>query len=164
MIISQIILLSSVFTVIFISLHFLSLYLFSFTQAVQQTILPFILSNLICFYFVKDFEIHKLFYNSFIINFAILIIYDQCINIIKKGFTLSIITSFKKKKKLFHNELIKNYANGRGAKWMLLDRLNRLDKLKIIKLNKKITLNQLGYFLSMILIFLRKILAIKDLG
>ena len=164
MAILQIILLSSVFTVIFISLHFLFLHLFSFAKAVQQTTLPFILSNLICFYFVKDFEIHKLFYDSFIINFTILIIYGQFINIINKGFTLSIITSFTKKKKLLHNELINSYANGRGAKWILLNRLNVLNKLKILKLNKKITLNPLGYFLSIILIFLRRILVVKDFG
>ena len=93
-----------------------------------------------------------------------MIIYGQFVNIINKGFTLSIITSFKKKKKLFHNELIKNYANGKGAKWILLNRLNNLNKLKIIKLNKNITLNQLGNFLSIIIIFSRKILSIKDFG
>ena len=100
MTILQIIILSGAFTVIFISLHFLFLHLFSFAKAVQKTILPFILSNLICFYFIKDFEIHKLFYDSFFINFTILIIYGQFINIINKGFTLSIITSFTKKKKI----------------------------------------------------------------
>lgn len=164
MIILQIFLLSGVFTVIFVLFHFLFLYLFSFSKTVQQTILPFILSNIICFYFVKDFETHKLFYNSFIINLAILIIYGQFVNIVKKGFTLSIITTFKKKEKLLHNELIRSYANGRGAKWILIDRLNILKKLKIIKFNKKITLNRSGYFLSIILIFLRKILAVKDFG
>ena len=167
MIVLQIILLSGLFSIIFINFHFFFLYLFSFTlvsfsKTVQQTLLPFIIANLICFYFVKNFEIHKLFYDSFIINLAILIIYVQLLSLIKKGFTLSIITSFRKKRKLFHKELIKNYANGRGAKWILLDRLNGLAKFKIIRLNKKITLNPLGYFLSIILIFLRKILAIKD--
>jgi len=82
----------------------------------------------------------------------------------KKGFTLSIITSFKKKKKLSYNELVKNYADGRGAKWILLNRLGGLSKLKIIKLNKKIKLNTLGSFLSILLIFLRKVFAIKDFG
>ena len=164
MIILQIFLLSSLFTFIFISLHFLSLYIFSFSKTVQQIIVPFILSNLICFYFVKDFEIYNFFYDSFIINITILIIYGQFVNIINKGFTLSIITSFKKKKKLFHNELIKNYANGKGAKWILLNRLKILNKLKIIKLNKRIVLNPFGHFLSIILIFLRKILAVKDFG
>ena len=167
MLILQIILLSSLFTIIFISLHFLFLYLFSFTlfsfiKTVQQTALPFILSNLICFYFIKDFEIHKLFYDSFIINLAILIIYMQFFNVLKMGFTLAIITLFKKKKKLLYKELINNYGNGRGAKWGFTDRLSRLNKLKIIRLNKKITLNQLGYFLTIILISLRKILAIKN--
>ena len=47
---------------------------------------------------------------------------------------------------------------------MLLDRLNGIANFKIIRLNKKIKLTQLGYFLSIILIFLRKILAIKDFG
>ena len=163
MIILQIFLLSSLFTFIFISLHFLFLYIFSFLKTIQQITVSFILSNLICFYFVKDFEIYNFFYDSFIINITILIIYGQFVNIISKGFTLSIITSFKKKK-LFHNELIKNYANGKGAKWILSNRLKILNKLKIIKLNKRIVLNPFGHFLSIILIFLRKILAVKDFG
>ena len=169
MIVLQIILLSSLFTIIFISLHFLFLYLFSFTiisfsRAVQQMAIPFILGNLICFYFVKDLEIDKLFYNSFIINLAIFIIYVEFLSLIKTGFTLSIITSFEKKRKLYRNEFIKVYSNGKGAKWIFFDRLNGLVKFKLIRLNKKITLSQLGYFLSIILIFLRKILAIKNFG
>ena len=169
MLILQIILLSSLFTIILISLHFLLLYLFSFTlisfsKTVQQTTIPFILGNLICFYFVKDLEIDKLFYNSFIINLAIFIIYVELLSLIKTGFTLSIITSFKKKRKLYRNEFIKGYSNARGAKWIFFDRLNGLVKFKLIRLNKKITLSKLGYFLSIILIFLRKILAIKNFG
>jgi len=164
MIILQIFLLSGLFTVIFVTLHFLFLYLFSFKKAVLQTILPFILGNSLCFYFIKDFEIHKLFYNSFVINFAILIIYVQLVNIVNKGFTLSIITTFKKKNKLLHKDLVKNYANGKGAKWILINRLNILKSLKIVKANKKMKLNQLGYFLSIILIFLRTILVVKDFG
>ena len=165
----QIILLSSLFTTIFIFLHFLFLYLFSFIlisfyKAVQQTTIPFILGNFICFYFVKDLEIDKLFYNSFIINLAIFIIYVEFLSLIKTGFTLSIITSFKKKRKLYRNEFIKGYSNARGAKWIFFDRLNGLVKFRLIRLNKKITLSQLGYFLSIILIFLRKILAIKNFG
>ena len=159
----QIILLSSLFTVIFIILHFVILYLFSFTKT-TQAIFPFILSNLMCFYLSKDLIIKELFYSSFIINITILIIYVEFLLLIKKGFTLSIITSFKKKKKLSYNELVKSYANDRGAKWILLNRLDGLSKLKIIKLNKKIKLNTFGYFLSILLIFLRKIFAIKDFG
>ena len=169
MLILQIILLSSLFTIIFISLHFLFLYLFSFnlvsfSKSVQQTTIPFILANLMCFYVVKDLETHKVFYNSFIINFAIFVIYVEFLSLIKTGFTLAIVNSFKKKKKLFKNEFLKVYSNGRGAKWIFFDRLNGLVKFKLIRLNKKITLSQLGYFLSIILIFLRKILAIKNVG
>ena len=163
MIILQIILPSALFAAIFITFHFLFLYLLSFKKT-TQIILPFILANLICFYFIKDTKLVRLFLDSFIINLAILIIYMEFLLLIKTGFTLSIITSFKKKDKLSHNELIKNYANGKGAKWILLNRLNNLNKLKIIKLNKNITLNQLGNFLSIIIIFLRKILSIKDFG
>ena len=163
MIILQIILLSALFTTIFITFHFLFLYLLSFKKT-TQIILPFILANLICFYFVKDTELVKLFLDSFIINLAILIIYMEFLLLIKTGFTLSIITSFKKKDKLSYNELIKKYANGRGAKWILLNRLNNLNKLKIIKLNKNIASNQLGNLLSIMIIFLRKILSIKDFG
>ena len=107
---------------------------------------------------------YNLFYNSFIINFLILIIYFEFLLLIKKGFTLSIITSFKTKNKLFYNELIKRYASGKGAKWILLDRLNSLNELKIINLNKNIKLTSYGNFLSVILIFLRKILSIRDFG
>ena len=101
----QIILLSCLFTTIFVSLHFILLYLFSFTlisfsKAVQQTAIPFILGNLICFYIVKDLETHKVFYNSFIINLAIFTIYVEFLSLIKNGFTLAIINSFKKKKKI----------------------------------------------------------------
>ena len=163
MIILQIILPSVLFAAIFITFHFLFLYLLSFKKT-TQIILPFILANLICFYFVKDTELIRLFLDSFIINLAIFIIYMEFLLLIKMGFTLSIITSFRKKDKLSHNELIKNYANGKGPKWVLLNRLNNLNKLKIIKLNKNITLNQLGKFLSIILIFSRKILSIKDFG
>jgi len=159
----QIILLSSLFTIIFIILHFAILYLLSFTKTIQ-TVLPFILSNLICIYLTRDLVIKELFYSSFIINLTILIVYVEFLLLMKKGFTLSIITSFKKKKKLSYNELVKNYAAGRGAKWILLNRLGGLSKLKIIKLNKKIKLNTLGSFLSILLIFLRKIFAIKDFG
>ena len=165
----QIILLSSLFATIFVTLHFILLYLFSFTlisfsKAVQQTAIPFILGNLICFYIVKDLETHKVFYNSFIINLAIFTIYVEFLSLIKNGFTLAIINSFRKKRKLFRNEFIKVYSGGRGAKWIFFDRLSGLTKFKLIKLNKKITLSQLGYFLSIILIFLRKILSIKNFG
>ena len=159
----QIILLSSLFTIIFIILHFAILYLLSYTKTIQ-TVLPFILSNLICIYLTRDLVIKELFYSSFIINLTILIVYVEFLLLMKKGFTLSIITSFKKKKKLSYNELVKNYADGRGAKWILLNRLGGLSKLKIIKLNKKIKLNTLGSFLSILLIFLRKVFAIKDFG
>ena len=80
------------------------------------------------------------------------------------GFTLSILTSFKKKGKLPYREIVKSYANGKGAKWVLVDRLKRIDKLKIIRLDKKITLTPLGRFLSIVLIFLRKILTVRDFG
>ena len=157
------ILLSSVFTVLFITFHLLFLYFFSFKKTIQILFL-FVLSNLILIYFAKELEIHKLFYNSFIINFAILIIYFNFLLLIKKGFTLSILASFKKKEKLPYKELVKSYANGKGAKWVLMDRLKIIDKLKIIRLDKKIILTPLGHFLSIVLIFLRKILAIRDLG
>ena len=165
----QIILLSGLFTTIFVFFHFLFLYLFSFnlvsfSKSVQQATIPFVLGNLICFYVVRDLETHKVFYNSFIINFAIFVIYVEFLSIIKTGFTLTIINSFKKKKKLFENEFLKVYSSGRGAKWIFFDRLNTLVGYKLIKLNKKITLSQFGYFLSIILIFLRKILAIKNFG
>ena len=71
---------------------------------------------------------------------------------------------FKKEKKLLYKEIIKNYGNGKGAKWILIDRLSKIDKLKIIRLNKKIELTQLGQFLSIILIVLRKILSVRDFG
>ena len=158
-----IILLSSVFTVLFITFHLLFLYFFSFKKTIQILFL-FVLSNLILIYFAKELEIHKLFYNSFIINFAILIIYSNFLLLIKKGFTLSILASFKKKEKLPYKELVKSYANGKGAKWVLMDRLKIIDKLKIIRLDKKIILTPLGRFLSIVLIFLRKILAIRDFG
>ena len=109
-------------------------------------------------------NLHQIFYNFLIINFAILIIYIEFLLLIKKGFTLSIITSFKKKKKLYYKELIKSYASYKGSKWILLDRLNSLKKLKIINLNKSIKLTQWGYLLSIILIFLRRILSIRDVG
>tara|TARA_Y100000294_G_scaffold104970_1_gene97546 strand:+ start:205 stop:561 length:357 start_codon:yes stop_codon:yes gene_type:complete len=115
-------------------------------------------------YFAKELEIHELFYNSFIINFAILIIYFHFLLLIKMGFTLSILASFKKKEKLPYKELVKSYASGKGAKWMLMDRLKKIEKLKIIRLDKKITLTPLGRFLSIILIFLRKILVVRDFG
>ena len=158
-----IILLSIIFTIIFITFHLLFLYFFSFKKTIQ-IIIPFVLSNLIFLYFVKEMGLYKLFYNSFIINLAILIIYMQFFNVLKMGFTLAIITLFKKKKKLLYKELINNYGNGRGAKWGFTDRLSRLNKLKIIRLNKKITLTRLGYFLSLILISLRKIFSVKDFG
>ena len=156
-------LLSSIFTVIFITLHLFFLYFFSFKK-VTQCLIPFILSNLILIYFAREVNLYKLFYNSFIINLSILIIYFQFFNVLKMGFTLAIITLFKKKKKLLYKELINNYGNGRGAKWGFTDRLSRLNKLKIIRLNKKITLTRLGYFLSLILISLRKIFSVKDFG
>ena len=158
-----IILLSSVFTVLFITFHLLFLYFFSFKKTIQILFL-FVLSNLILIYFAKELEIHKLFYNSFIINFAILIIYSNFLLLIKKGFTLSILASFKKKEKLPYKELVKSYANGKGAKWVLMDRLKIIDKLKIIRLDKKIIFTPLGRFLSIVLIFLRKILVIRDFG
>jgi len=158
-----IILLSSVFTVLFITFHLLFLYFFSFKKTIQILFL-FVLSNLILIYFTKELEIHKLFYNSFIINFAILITYFHFLLLITMGFTLSILTSFKKKEKLPYKELVKSYASGKGAKWMLMDRLKKIEKLKIIRLDKKITLTPLGRFLSIILIFLRKILVVRDFG
>ena len=158
-----IILLSSVFTVIFITFHLLFLYFFSFKKTIQILFL-FVLSNLILIYFTKELEIHKLFYNSFIINFALLITYFNFLLAIKMGFTLSILASFKKKEKLPYREIVKSYANGKGAKWVLVDRLKRIDKLKIIRLDKKITLTPLGRFLSIVLIFLRKILTVRDFG
>jgi len=169
MIILQIILLSSLFTVIFIGFHFIFLYLFSFNlisfkKTVQQNIIPFVLGNLICFYLVKNFEMHKLFLHSFIINLSIFIIYVEFLSLLKTGFTISIITSFKKKQKFSTKKLIKSYAGGKGDKWVLLDRLDGLRQLKIIRLNKKIALSQLGCFLSIILIFLRKIFVVRDFG
>jgi len=156
-------LLSSIFTIIFITLHLFFLYFFSFKKY-AQLLTAFILSNLILIYFAHEVNLQKLFYNSLIINLSILIIYFQFFNVLKMGFTLSIITLFKKKRKLFYKELINNYRNGKGAKWILTDRLVKIDKLKIIKLNKKIVLTQLGQLLSIILIILRKILSVRDFG
>ena len=158
-----IILLSSIFTATFITLHLLFLHFFYLKKTIQ-ILIPFILSNLILIYFAHEVNLQKLFYNSLIINLSILIIYFQFFNVLKMGFTLSIITLFKKKRKLLYKELIKNYGNGKGAKWILIDRLSKIDKLKIIRLNKKIELTQLGQFLSIILIVLRKILSVRDFG
>ena len=163
-----IILQSTIFTIIFVALHLLFIHLFSFsfkkTLYLFDFLIPFILSNLILIYFAKELEIHKLFYNSFIINFAILIIYFNFLLLIKKGFTLSIFASFKKKEKLSYKELVQSYANGKGAKWALMDRVKTIDQLKIIRVDKKIILTPLGRFLSIILIFLRKILVVRDYG
>ena len=163
MTILQIILLSSIFTIFFVILHLLSIYLFSFKKTIE-ILIPFILSNLILIYFVRETELYKLFYNSFIINFAILILYWNVFLFIERGFTLSILGLFKKKRKLSYKELIKNYADGKGARWKLVIGLNRINQLKIIRLNKKISLTPLGRFLSIVLIFLRKILVIRDFG
>jgi len=159
MTIFPIILLSSIFTIIFVSLHLLFLYFFSLRKTIHIFI-PFVLSNLILFYFIDEIR----FYNFLIINLSIFIIYVEFFLLINKGFTLSIIASFKKKNKLTHNALIKSYSNGKGAKWILFDRINNLSKFRLISLNKNMKLTQLGYFLSIILIFFRKILSIKDLG
>lgn len=158
-----IMLLSAIFTVIFIFLHFLFIYIFSLRKNIY-ILFPFILSNLICFFFVIEIKYYHIFLNSFVINCSIFIIYLEFLLLIKKGFTLSIITSFKKKKKLFYNELVNSYASGKGARWLLLDRLNFLSKVKIINLNKNMRLTHLGSVLSMIFIFLRKVLSIKDFG
>ena len=163
MTILQIILLSGIFGTIFIILHFLFLYLLSLTK-IAQTIFPFIFSNLICFYLLKDFEIYKFFYDSLVINFAMFVIYVEFLLLLKKGFTLAIITSFKNKKKQSFSKIAKSYANGRGSKWILLDRLQEINKLKIIKLNKKIRLSTFGYFLAIVLVLSRKVLSIKDFG
>ena len=163
MTIFPIILLSSIFTIIFISLHLLFLYFFSLRKTIHIFI-PFVLSNLILFYFIDEIRFYNLFYNFLIINLSIFIIYVEFFLLINKGFTLSIIASFKKKNKLTHKALIKSYSNGRGAKWILFDRINNLSKFGLISLNKNMKLTQLGYFLSIILIFFRKILSIKDFG
>ena len=157
-----IILLSTAFAIVFILLHFLFLYIFSLKKNIQ-ILIPFVLSNLICFFFTKEINLVNLFLNSFIINFSILIIYLEFLLLIKKGFSLAIISSFKKKK-LLYSELVNNYASGRGAKWLLLDRLNVLRKVKIINLNKNMRLTLLGRVLSLIFISLRKILYIRDFG
>jgi hypothetical protein len=163
MTIFPIILLSGIFTIIFILLHLLFLYFFSFKKTIH-IIVPFVLSNLILFYFIDEIRLHHLFYSSFIINLSIFIIYVEFFLLINKGFTLSIITSFKKKNVLTHKALIKNYSNAKGAKWILFDRLNNLNKFRLINLNKNIELTRLGHFLSIVLIFLRKIFSIKDFG
>ena len=62
------------------------------------------------------------------------------------------------------NEFLKVYSNGRGARWIFFDRLNALVGYKLIKLNKRITLSQFGYLLSIVLIFLRKILEDRKNG
>ena len=158
-----IILLSSIFTILFATLHLLFIYLFSFKKTIE-ILIPFILSNLILIYFVRETELYKLFYNSFIINFAILILYWNVFLFIERGFTLSILGLFKKKRKLSYKELTKNYAGGKGARWKLTIGLDRINQLKIIRINKKISLTPLGRFLAIILIFFRKILAIRDFG
>jgi len=163
MTIFPIILLSSIFTIIFISLHLLFLYFFSFKKTIH-IIVPFVLSNLILFYFIDDIRLSHLFYSSFFINISIFIVYVEFFLLINKGFTLSIIASFKEKNKLTHKALIKNYSKGKGAKWILFDRLNNLNKFRLINLNKNIKLTRLGHFLSITSIFLRKILSIKDFG
>lgn len=163
MTIFPIILLSGIFTIIFILLHLLFLYFFSFKKTIH-IIVPFVLSNLMLFYFIDEIRLHHLFYSSFIINLSIFIIYVEFFLLINKSFTLSIITSFKKKNALTHKALIKNYSNGKGAKWILFDRLNNLNKFRLINLNKNIKLTRLGHFLSIVLIFLRKIFSIKDFG
>ena len=163
-----IILQSSIFTILFVTLHLLSIYLFSFsfkkTLYLFDILIPFILSNLILIYFVRETELYKLFHNFFVINFAILILYWNVFLFVIRGFTLSILNLFEKKRKLSYKELIMNYAGGKGARWKLVIGLNRINQLKIIRINKKISLTSLGRFLSIILIFLRKILAIRDLG
>ena len=125
-----IIFLSVVFTVIFIFLHFLFLYKFSLTKNIY-ILIPFILSNLICFLIAKEIKLYGFFFSSFIINFSILIIYLEFLLLLKKGFSVAIITTFQKKNKLLYRELVNNYASGRGAKWLLLDRLNVIKKVEI---------------------------------
>jgi len=163
MTIFSIIFLSILFTLIFVTFHLLFLHFLNLKKIIQVFI-PFILSNLIIIFFLKENELYKLFYHSLVINFSILIIYIEFLFLIKTGFTLSIITLFKSRKRLLYKELVKNYASGKGAKWILTDRLNKIKKLKIVKQNKKVTLTQLGFFLSITLIFFRKILSIKDFG
>ena len=155
--------LSIIFTIIFIFLHFVTLYIFSLKKNIF-ILIPFIISNLLCLFFLIEVNFYNLILGSFIINFSIFIIYIEFLLLIKKGFTIAIITTFQKKKRLFYKEIIKNYASGRGAKWLLLNRLRLMDKVKIIKLSKNMHLTSLGIVLSMMLIFARKILSIKDFG
>jgi hypothetical protein len=163
MIILQIILLSTIFTTIFITLHFLFLHFLSFTKT-MQTIYPFVLGNFICFLLTKNFVIYELIYHSFILNITILVIYIEFLLLIKMGFTISILLSFNKVRKLLYKEITKKYSSGKGDKWILINRLNSLKKVKIINLNKNISLNKFGYILSIIIFFLRKIFSVKDFG
>ena len=162
--------LSFIFTVIFVLFHFLFSYSFSVKKIHFldiQIFVSFILSNIISFFLIKDSELYKLFLHSFVINLAIYIIYIECFILINKCITISILVIFKKNEKLFYKEIIKNYANGRGARWILIDRLkrlNNLNKFEILHLNKNMKLTRFGRFLAIIFIFVRKIICVKGFG
>ena len=158
----KLILLSISFIVIFITFHLLLVHLISLRKT-SHVLIPYVLSNFICFYFAKDFHLNEIFFNFFVINFSILIIYIEFLLLIKKGFTLSLISSFKKTK-LSYQEITKIYSGKKGSKWLFLDRLATLKKFKIISVSKSIKLSYFGNLLAFFFIFLRTILSIKDFG
>ena len=124
--------------------------------------ITFLLGNLVSFFLSKELEFNSLFFNSLAINFSILIVYIEFYSLISRGFTLSIITTFKNKKKISEKKLSIFYANGRGAKWLLLKRLKGLNKIKVLQFDKNMKLTKFGNFLCFFIIIFRKVFFIKD--
>jgi|TARA_B110000438_G_scaffold184386_1_gene176120 hypothetical protein len=163
MVILTSIFLSFLHLITLIIIHLLLIHIFNLKK-ISSIFIPFILANFLFFFLLNKYELTDHIIKCAIINFSILIIYVEFLFLINTGFTLAIIASFKNKKKLTSNDLQKNYSNKKGAKWILLNRIQTLFKLNILKSTKKIKLKNLGYILTILIIATRKILTIKNLG
>ena len=163
MVILTSIFLSFLHLITLIIIHLLLIHIFNLKK-ISSIFIPFIIANFLFFFLLNKYELTDHIIKCAIINFSILIIYVEFLFLINTGFTLAIIASFKNKKKLTSNDLQKNYSNKKGAKWILLNRIQTLFKLNILKSTKKIKLKNLGYILTILIIATRKILTIKNLG
>ena len=163
MVILTSIFLSFFFLITLVVIHLLLIYSFNLKK-ISSIFIPFILANFLFFFLLNKCGLNDFITKCAIINFSILIIYIEFLFLINTGFTLAIIASFKNKINLTSKDLQKNYSNKKGAKWILLNRIQTLFELKILKSTKKIQLKNLGYILTILIVATRKILTIKNLG
>mgnify|MGYP006088852885 FL=1 len=150
--------------ILFIVFFFINIILLNIFKINEKFLFLITTSLIVLWIIFDDIYLFKNKINVILLFLSFKLIFIEFYSLLKRGFTITIIRSIKKK--LFYlSDIEKYYSNKRGLHWMLKKRIDGIVFLGFIKLKKRrYELTHLGKFAYFIILITTKILNINKFG